>query len=356
MTAAWGVSIAAMIFGVLLVVVVSQYSLIWLQAYLTGTHIRLLSLVAMSLRRVDPNVIVRSKVMAVQAGLTDFSTEAIEAQYLAGGDVHRVTLALIAANRAGIDLEWSTAAAVDLAGRDVLEAVQVSVNPKVIDCPDPAAGRGDTLSGVAKDGVQLRVRVRVTVRTDLSQLIGGATESTVIARVGQGIVSAIGSCQSHRNALADPMVITRQVLKKGLDSQTAFAIVSIDIADINVGANIGAKLQRDQADADIRIARANAEQRRAMALATEQKMVALTREYQAAVVFAEVGIPEAMAVAFRVGQVRGGVPQQYRGNQSNEDRRQYKRLSIPLASTAFRSSAFAQRKEEGGGHTCDGRR
>jgi uncharacterized protein YqfA (UPF0365 family) len=274
--------------------VVSRYFSLWLQAYFTGTRIPLISLVAMSLRKIDPKTVVHCKVMAVQAGLPEISTDAMEAQYLAGGDIERVTLALIVAGKSGIDLDWDTAAAVDLAGRDVLEAVRVSVNPKVIDCPDPEAGRGKMLTGVAKDGIQLRVRVRVTVRTNLSQLIGGATEATVIARVGEGVVSAIGSCESYREALADPLIITRQVLAKNLDSQTAFAIVSIDIADIDVGENIGAKLQSDQASADIRIAQANAEQRRAMAVAVEQKMVAL------------------IAAAFLRGEFRGIQPEAQR--------------------------------------------
>lgn len=292
--------------------VVSRYFSLWLQAYFTGTRIPLISLVAMSLRKIDPKTVVHCKVMAVQAGLPEISTDAMEAQYLAGGDIERVTLALIVAGKSGIDLDWDTAAAVDLAGRDVLEAVRVSVNPKVIDCPDPEAGRGKMLTGVAKDGIQLRVRVRVTVRTNLSQLIGGATEATVIARVGEGVVSAIGSCESYREALADPLIITRQVLAKNLDSQTAFAIVSIDIADIDVGENIGAKLQSDQASADIRIAQANAEQRRAMAVAVEQKMVALTRQYEAEVVFAMAEIPPAIAAAFLRGEFRGIQPEAQR--------------------------------------------
>lgn len=288
------------------VLVVSRYFSLWLQAYVTGTHIGLFSLMLMSLRRVNPRLIVQCKVMAVQAGLADIPTRAIESQYLAEGNVLRVTLALIAAHRAGIELDWNTAAAIDLAGRDILEAVQVSVNPKVISCPDPETGHGDNLDGVAKDGIQLKVRVLVTVRTNLPQLVGGATEATVIARVGQGIVTAIGSCESYRDALADPLVITRQVIEKGLDSQTAFAIVSIDIADITVGANIGAQLQIDQANADIRIARARAEKRRAMAVAREQQMIALTRKNRAAVVLAEAQIPRAIAGAFRDGRL--GMP------------------------------------------------
>lgn len=299
----WGglIAVAIVACGLL---VVSRFFALWLQAYVTGTRIGLISLMLMSLRHVKPQLIVRSKVMAVQAGLEEIPTSALESQYLAGGNVLRVTLALIAANRAGIDLNWDTAAAIDLAGRDILEAVQVSVNPKVIYCPDPAAGRGDTLDGVAQDGIQLRVRVRVTVRTNIAQLVGGATEATVVARVGQGIVSAIGSCASYREPLADPLIITRQVVARGLDAQTSFSILSIDIADIDVGENVGAKLQIDQANTDIRIARAHAERRRALASARVQEMVALTRENQAAVVLAEAQIPAAIAHAFRNGQLR----------------------------------------------------
>ena len=260
----------------------------------------------MSLRRIDPQTVVRCKIMCVQAGIADVSTNALEAQYLAGGDIQRITVAMIVAQRASIKLDFDTAAAVDLAGRDILEAVRLSVNPKVIMCPDPETGHGDTLDGVSKDGIQLKVRARVTVRTNLQQLVGGATEATIIARVGQGIVSAIGSCECYRDALADPLIITRQVLAKGLDSQTAFAIVSIDIADIDVGTNIGARLQHAQAEADIRIARAHAEERRAMAVAREQQMVALTREYEAEIVLAEVEIPAAVAAAYRIGQLRAG--------------------------------------------------
>lgn len=296
------VALALTLGGVLLVV--SRYFRLWLQAYVTGTRINMLSLMLMSLRKVDPRLIVQCQVMAVQAGLNKIPTSALESQYLAGGNVLRVTLALIAAQRAQLELDWNTAAAIDLAGRDVLEAVRVSVNPKVIYCPEPTAAGRDTLDGVARDGIQLKVRVRVTVRTNIAQLIGGATEATVIARVGQGIVSAIGSCGSYRDALADPLVITRQVVRKGLDAQTAFAIVSIDIADLDVGTNIGAQLQIDQADADIRIARASAEKRRTMAIAREQEMVALTREHQAAVVLAEAGLPSAIADAYRSGNLR----------------------------------------------------
>jgi len=306
----WGFIIVAVAFTGLLLLF-SRYFSLWLQAYVSGARIGFLSLIAMSLRKVNPDVIVRCKVMAVQAGLPHVSANEIEAQYLAGGDVQRVTLALIAANRASIELDWDTATAIDLAGRDIVEAVRISVNPKVINCPDPKDGYGDMLYGVAKDGIQLKVRVRVTVRTNLAQLVGGATESTVIARVGQSIISAIGSCESYRDALGDPSVISRQVIAKGLDSQTAFAIVSIDIADIDVGTNIGAKLQTDQADADIRIARADAEKRRAMAVASQQEMKAKVTESRAMVVLARAEIPKALADALRAGHIRSRRPSQF---------------------------------------------
>ena len=295
----------AVVAGCLVVIlyVVSRYFSLWLQAYVSKTRIGMLSLVLMSLRRVDPRVVVQCRVMAVQAGLADIPIKLLEAQILAGGDVERITVALIAAHRAGIQLDWNTASAIDLAGRDILAAVQLSVNPHVIDCPDPKAGRGTTLYGVARDGIQLKVRVRVTVRTNVAQLVGGATEATIVARVGQGIVSAIGLCRTYSDALADPQVIARHVQAKGLDSQTAFEIVSIDIVEINVGANIGAQLRTDQATADIRIARASAEKRRAMAIAREQEMKAQTVENEAAVVLAEVDVPLAIAEAFRSGNL-----------------------------------------------------
>lgn len=298
MIAFW-ILVAAVSAGFLFVA--SRYFSLWLQAYISGARFSLASLILMSLRKVDPKVIVRCRIMAVQAELPEFPTQAIESQYLAGGNVQRVTLALIAANRAGIDLDWDTAAAIDLAGRDVLDAVRVSVNPKVINCPQAGDIHGATLDGIAKDGIQLKVRVRVTVRTNLLQLIGGATEETIVARVGQGIITSIGSCETYMDALSDPMVITRQVIKKGLDSQTAFAIVSIDIFDINVGENIGAKLQVDQAEADIRHAIALAEKRRATAVALRQEMVALKCKHRAALVRAEARIPAAISAAFRRG-------------------------------------------------------
>ena len=228
----------------------------------------------------------------------------MEAHFLAGGNVNRLIQSLIVAQRANIDLNWETAAAIDLAGRNVLEAVQTSVDPKVIDCPDYKKGFKTTLDGVAKDGIQLQARARVTVRTNLNQLIGGATEETIIARVGEGIVSAIGSSESHKDVLANPALIAKAVLDKGLDSQTAYSIVSIDIADIDVGTNIGARLQADRAEADMRIARAEAEERRSMAIANKQDMIAKTEENRAHVVLAQAEVPLAMAEAFRKGTLR----------------------------------------------------
>lgn len=306
------IAFAGLVFVVLLflifAIIFAKYFKLWLRAFVTRARINPATLVFMSLRKVNPNTIVDAKISSVQAGLSDISTGALEAHYLAGGNVQRVVRALIAAHRARIDLDWDTASAIDLAGRDVLDAVRTSVDPKVIDCPDSRQGK-NTLDGVAKDGIQLKARARVTVRTNLSQLIGGATEETVIARVGEGIVSAIGSCESHKDVLANPMLIAQAVLRKSLDSQTAYEIVSIDIADIDVGDNVGARLQADQAEADVRVARARAEERRAEAVAREQEMQALTQENRAAVVLAEAEVPKAMADAFARGQMRhNGTP------------------------------------------------
>ncbi|HAH44271.1 MAG TPA: hypothetical protein DCM07_05330 [Planctomycetaceae bacterium] len=294
--------------GILLLIVFlalfARYFKLWIQAFSSRAKIGPLALVFMSLRKVKPSVIVDTKIMAVQAGLTDIPTQAFEAHYLAGGNVHGVVHALIVAHRARIDLDWDTASAIDLAGRNIISAVETSVDPKVIDCPDPKKSGRPTLDGVAKDGIQLKARARVTVRTNLSQLVGGATEETIIARVGEGIVSAIGSCESHKEVLANPSVIARNVLDRGLDSQTSFSIVSIDIADIDVGENIGARLRVDQAEADMRIAQALAEERRAEAVASEQEMIATTQENQAKVVLAEAEIPLAMADSFQEGNLR----------------------------------------------------
>jgi uncharacterized protein YqfA (UPF0365 family) len=269
------------------------------------------SLVGMSLRRVRAREIVQAKIMAVQAGIgseqeTSITTRRLEAHFLAGGNVPNVITAIIAAHRADIDLDFDRAAAIDLAGRDVLEAVQTSVYPKVIDCPDPKRSHKSTLSAIAKNGVELQVRARVTVRTNLDQLIGGATEETIIARVGEGIITSIGSAESHLDVMENPDKISRAVLERGLDAQTAFQIVSIDIADIDVGQNIGARLQADQAEADMRVARAKAEERRAMAKAREQEMKAAVARNRALVVLAEAEVPKAMAAAFREGNLETG--------------------------------------------------
>ncbi len=276
----------------------------WIRAMTSGGKISPMKLVLMRLMKINPQVVVQARIMAVQANLTDVTTSGLEAHYLAGGNILRVVQALIAATRARLGLNWDTAAAIDLAGRDVLDAVRTSVDPKVIDCPDPSRHGRTTLDGIAKNGIQLKARARVTVRTNLSQLVGGATEETVIARVGEGIVSAIGSCDSHEQVLEQPMLIARTVLDKGLDSQTAFEIVSIDIADIDVGENVGARLQADQAEADMRVARAKAEERRAQAVAEEQGMKAATVENRAEVVLAEAEVPIAMAHAFELGNLR----------------------------------------------------
>ncbi len=288
-----------------------RYIGLWIQSLTTGAGIGLPRIIMMTIRKVNPTVIVRAKMMAVQAGLMksyNISTTALEAHYLAGGNVPNVIRALIAAHRADIDLDWQTAQAIDLAGRDILEAVRTSVYPKGIDCPDPSTSAG-TLDAVAGDGIQLKARARVTVRTNLQQLIGGATEETVIARVGQGIVQAIGSTPSYKIVLENPDRISQTVLNQGLEAQTAFEIVSIDIADIDVGDNIGARLQADQAEADMRVAQAKAEQARADFQAREQEMVARTQENQAKVVLAEAEVPIAIAEAFR--QQRIGVLDYY---------------------------------------------
>lgn len=295
---------AGLIFGLVVLAVFARYFRLWIQSKTTGAGIGIFDLLGMTFRKVNPTVIVRSKIMAVQAGLGDetgFTNTALQSHYMAGGNVPLVTRAIIAATKAKIiDLDFKQATAIDLAGRNVLEAVQTSVYPKVIDCPSRGSGK-DSLDGVAKDGIQLKVKARVTVRANLSQLIGGATEETIIARVGEGIVSAIGSAVTHGEVLENPDRISSKVLERRLDSQTAFEIVSIDIADVDVGDNIGARLQADQAEADMRVARAKAEGRRAMAVAEEQEMTARIEENRAKVVEAEAEVPKAISQAFREG-------------------------------------------------------
>jgi uncharacterized protein YqfA (UPF0365 family) len=286
--------------------VVARYFRLWIQSVTTGAGISIFDLLRMTFRKVNPAVIVRTKIMAVQAGITDdegVTTRALEAHYLSGGNVPLVIRSMIAARKAKIiDLDFKRATAIDLAGRNILEAVQTSVYPRVIDCPAKNSKR-PTLDAVAKDGIQLKVKARVTVRTNLDQLIGGATEETITARVGEGIVSAIGSAESHKDVLENPDRISKAVLARRLDSQTAFEIVSIDIADIDVGDNIGARLQADQAEADTRVARAQAEGRRAMAVSQEQENIAGIEEMRAKLVEAEAEVPRAMAEAFRDGKL-----------------------------------------------------
>ena len=301
-------AVALGIFALIILIVLTSYGKLWFQSYMSGADISLSSLIGMTFRQVTPRSIVTAKVMATQAGLdidrTDgISTPRLEAHFLAGGNVMGVINAIIAAHRAGIDLDFDRAAAIDLAGRDVLDAVRTSVHPKVIDCPDPERSGKTTLSAISKNGVELRIRARVTVRTNLEQLIGGATEETIIARVGESIISSIGSSVNHLEVLENPDRISRAVLDRGLDAHTAFEIVSIDIADIDVGENIGARLQADQAEADTRVARAQAEQRRAEAVAFEQEMKAKVAENQASLVLAEAQVPQAMADAFRDGNL-----------------------------------------------------
>ena len=282
-------------------IVLFKFGFLWLQAFASGARVSIVALVGMWLRKVNPSIIVNSRIMAVKAGL-NLSSDVLESHYLARGNVPNVITALIAASRANIPLTFQRAAAIDLAGRDVLEAVRTSVNPKVIDCPEANRGR-DTIDAVAKDGIQVRAKARVTVRANLDRLVGGATEETIIARVGEGIVTTIGSSDSYKNVLANPDNISKKVLEKGLDAGTAFEILSIDIADVDVGNNIGAHLQADQAQADKKIAQAKAEERRAMAVAFEQEMIAQIQENQAKVVLAGAEIPKAITEALRTGKM-----------------------------------------------------
>ena len=276
---------------------------LWVSALAAGVNVGIFTLVGMRLRRVNPSQIVMPLIKANKAGL-DVNVNQLEAHYLAGGDVDRVVDALIAAERASIPLTFERSAAIDLAGRDVLEAVQMSVNPKVIETP--------IISAVAKNGIELKVRARVTVRANIDRLVGGAGEATIIARVGEGIVTTVGSSEEHTDVLENPDHISRTVLGKGLDAGTAFEILSIDIADVDVGRNIGAQLQTDQAEADKKIAQARAEERSAMAVATEQEMRAKTQDMQAKVVEAQAEVPKALAEAFRNGNL--GVMDYYNMN------------------------------------------
>jgi len=293
---------------------------LWFQALVSGVHTSLIQLMFMRFRKVPPSVIVNNMINATKAGLKLTQNE-LEAHYLAGGNVSSVVQALISANKANMNLDFRTATAIDLAGRDVLKAVQTSVNPKVIDTPPVAA--------VAKDGIQLIAKARVTVRTNIKQLVGGAGEETILARVGEGIVTSIGSAVSHKQVLENPDSISKLVLTKGLDSGTAFEILSIDIADIDVGKNIGAQLQMDQANADKNIAQAKAEERRAMAVASEQEMKAKAQEARAKVIEAEAEVPKAMAEAFRSGNL--GIMDYYRMKNIQADTEMRESISKPAA-------------------------
>ncbi|GAB4169169.1 MAG: flotillin-like protein FloA [Terrimicrobiaceae bacterium] len=293
------------LFGLIIVILMINFFGVWLRAKIADAPVPFSKLIGMRLRRVPVGLIVDSRITAVKAGLP-LDTDLLEAHFLAGGNVSHVVLALIAADKAGITLDFNRACAIDLAikgtNKTVLEAVRTSINPKVIDCPNPATGK-TTIDAVARDGIGVKVRARVTVRSNLDRFVGGATEETIIARVGEGIVTSIGSAISYKDVLENPDRISKTVLEKGLDSSTAFEILSVDIADVDIGDNVGAKLQAEQAEADKVVAQAKAEMRRAAAVASEQEMKARTQEMRAKVVEAEAQVPQAMAEAFRSGNL-----------------------------------------------------
>lgn len=297
---------AAILVSLVVFLIIAKFFNLWLRARIANAPVSIVNLLAMYLRGVPNALIVDTRITAAKAGIP-LNSDQLEAHYLAGGEVSHVVLSLIAADKAGIPLDYDRACAIDLAckgtGKTVLEAVRTSINPKVIDCPHPDMGRGGKIDAVAKDGISLRVRARVTVRTNLDRFVGGATEETVIARVGEGIVTCIGSAASYKDVLENPDSISKLVLAKGVDAGTAFEILSIDIADVDVGENVGAKLQAEQAETDKKIAQANAEVRRAAAVALEQEMAARTQEMRSRVVEAEAQIPMAMAEAFRNGNL-----------------------------------------------------
>jgi len=309
-----GLGVIALI-GLILLIMISQYLQLWMQAFLSGAKVSLLDLVMMRLRKVPPAVIVLNRITAKKAGL-EVSTNLLEAHFMAGGRVDRVIRAMIAAEKAHIDLGWDRATSIDLAGRDILEAVKTSVDPKVIDCPSQTSSKA-TVDAVAQDGIQLRCKARVTVRTAIERLVGGATEETIIARVGEGIIATIGAAENHKVVLEQPDRISKTVLAKGLDSGTAFQILSIDIAEIDVGDNIGANLQTAQAEADSKRFQAMAEQRRAAAVAQEAEYQAEAQKNRALVVLAEADVPKAIAEALRTGKM--GVMDLYRMNNMQAD-------------------------------------
>ena len=302
------VAIAAGLFALIFLALILQFLNLWVQALTSGAQVGFGALIGMRLRKVDPRVIVLARIRAVKAGLP-LTTNQLETYYLNGGRVGAVVDAMIAAKYAAITLPWDAACAIDRAGRDILDAVHTSVNPKVIDCPNPAKG-AEYIDAVAQDGIQLKVKARVTVRTNIARLVGGATEETVIARVGQGIVSAVGSASSYKAVQENPSEITKVVLREGLDVGTAFELVSVDIANIMVGENIGARLQAEQAEADKRRFQAEAEKRNAMARAQEQEYKAEIQKNRALVTLAEAEIPKGIAEAFRSGNL--GIMDYYR--------------------------------------------
>ena len=308
-----GILVVVGVFVIIILFMTMQFFSLWLQALVSGARVKLIDLIMMKFRKVDPRTIVFNRISAKKAGL-EIATNQLESHYLAGGRVTNVVRAMIAADKAKIDLPWDRATAIDLAGRDIVDAVKTSVDPKVIDCPHQAGG-SDKLDAVAKDGIRLLCRARVTVRTNMSRLVGGATEETVIARVGQAIVSAIGSAATYKDVLENPDHIARKALASGLDAGTAFEILSVDIADISVAgvdreANVGAKLQAEQAEADKKRFQAEAEQRRAFAVAQETEYIAEAQKNRALVVLAEAEVPKAMAEAFRKGNL--GIMDYYR--------------------------------------------
>ena len=309
-----GLGVVAVI-GLILLIMISQYLQLWLQAFLSGARVSLLDLIMMRLRKVPPSVIVLNRITAKKAGL-EVPTNLLEAHFMAGGRIDRVIRAMIAADKAKIDLGWDRATSIDLAGRDILEAVKTSVDPKVIDCPSQSSSKA-TVDAVAQDGIQLRCKARVTVRTAIARLVGGATEETIIARVGEGIIATIGAAESHKAVLEQPDRISKTVLHKGLDSGTAFEILSIDIAEIDVGDNIGANLQTAQAEADSKRFQAMAEQRRAAAVAQEAEYQAEAQKNRALVVLAEADVPKAIAEALKSGKM--GVMDLYRMNNMQAD-------------------------------------
>ncbi len=319
--------------AIILLSIMGKFISLWFQAFVSGTPIPLLNIVGMSLRKIPPRLIVAARITAYKAGLKDFTVSDLETHYLAGGHVTEVVRAMIAADKANIPLDWRRATAIDLAGRDLRVAIETSVHPRVIDCPS----HGGFMTGVAKDGIQVHVRARVTVRTNIQQLVGGATEDTIIARVGEGIVGAIGGSDTHLQVLESPQRISKFVLEKGLDSSTAFQILSIDIVEMKLGENIGALLRAAKAEADMRIFQAEAEKRRAMAVAVEQENRAKVKDMEANLIQAQATIPQAIAEAFRKGQL--GIMDYYRLQNIQSDTDMRKSIASPDEGAAGGTSA-----------------